>query len=136
MRLEPEQKLLATFSYTSLTDVVMLLLIFFLLSSSFIAEPTISVQLPKAESSDPKTEQTIAITLTEKGALYLNDAPVRLADLGKTLAQRLKESPDRAVQIRADKAVTLERAVQIVDIAKAAGATRFLIATEPPGSAR
>lgn len=136
MRLEPEQKLLATFSYTSLTDVVMLLLIFFLLSSSFIAEPTISVQLPKAESSDPKTEQTIAITLTEKGALYLNDAPVRLADLGKTLAQRLKESPDRAVQIRADKAVTLERAVQIVDIAKAAGATRFLIATEPPGPAR
>lgn len=136
MRLEPEQKLLATFSYTSLTDVVMLLLIFFLLSSSFISEPTISVQLPQAESSDPKTEQTIAITLTEKGALYLNDAPVRLADLGKTLAQRLKESPDRAVQIRADKAVTLERAVQIVDIAKAAGATRFLIATEPPGPAR
>jgi biopolymer transport protein ExbD len=136
MRLEPEQKLLATFSYTSLTDVVMLLLIFFLLSSSFIAEPTISVQLPKAESSDPKTEQTIAITLTDKGALYLNDAPVQLADLGKTLAQRLKESPDRAVQIRADKAVTLERAVQIVDIAKAAGATRFLIATEPPGPAR
>ncbi|MBP1691104.1 MAG: putative biopolymer transport protein related to ExbD [Bacteroidetes bacterium] len=136
MRLEPEQKLLATFSYTSLTDVVMLLLIFFLLSSSFISEPTISVQLPNAESSDPKTEQTIAITLTEKGALYLNDAPVRLADLGKTLAQRLKESPDRAVQIRADKAVTLERAVQIVDIAKAAGATRFLIATEPPGTRR
>ena len=133
MRLEPEQKLLATFSYTSLTDVVMLLLIFFLLSSSFISEPTISVQLPNAESSDPKTEQTIAITLTEKGAVYLNDAPVRLADLGKTLAQRLKESPDRAVQIRADKTVTLERAVQIVDIAKAAGATRFLIATEPPG---
>jgi biopolymer transport protein ExbD len=136
MRLEPEQKLLATFSYTSLTDVVMLLLIFFLLSSSFIAEPTISVQLPKAESSDPKTEQTIAITLTDKGALYLNDAPVRLADLGKALAQRLKDAPDRAVQIRADKAVTLERAVQIVDIAKAAGATRFLIATEPPGPAR
>lgn len=136
MRLEPEQKLLATFSYTSLTDVVMLLLIFFLLSSSFIAEPTISVQLPQAESSDPKTEQTIAITLTDKGALYLNDAPVRLADLKKTLAQRLKESPDRAVQIRADRAVTLERAVQIVDIAKAAGATRFLIATEPPGPAR
>jgi len=136
MRLEPEQKLLATFSYTSLTDVVMLLLIFFLLSSSFIAEPTISVQLPQAESSDPKTEQTIAITLTDKGTLYLNDAPVRLADLKKTLAQRLKESPDRAVQIRADKAVTLERAVQIVDIAKAAGATRFLIATEPPGPGR
>ena len=136
MRLEPEQKLLATFSYTSLTDVVMLLLIFFLLSSSFISDPTISVQLPNAESSDPKTEQTIAITLTEKGAVYLNDAPVRLADLGKTLAQRLKESPDRAVQIRADKTVTLERAVQIVDIAKAAGATRFLIATEPPGPRR
>ncbi len=136
MKLDPEQQLLATFSYTSLTDVVMLLLIFFLLSSSFIAEPSISVQLPKAESADPRTEQTITLTMTDKGAVYLNGAPVRLEQLGKSLESLFREFPDRTIQIRADKDVRLQETVRVIDIAKAAGASRFLIATEPAGTAR
>jgi biopolymer transport protein ExbD len=77
-----------------LTDVVMLLLIFFLLSSSFIAEPTISVQLRRP---NPRTrrQNKRCDYLDRKGALYLNDAPVRLADLGKALAKRLKKPRSR-----------------------------------------
>ncbi|HSQ77033.1 MAG TPA: biopolymer transporter ExbD [Bacteroidota bacterium] len=134
MRLDTEQHLIATFSYTSLTDVVMLLLIFFLLSSSFIAEPSIAVQLPDAETAEPKAEQTISLTLTDKGALYLNGAPVRFEDLKGTLAQALKEHPDRTVQIRADKDVRLQETVRVIDIAKSAGASKFMIATEPLGA--
>jgi len=131
MRLESEQHLIATFNFTSLTDVVMLLLIFFLLSSSFIAEPSIAVQLPDADTANPKSEQTISLTLTDKGALYLNGAPIQLADLKGMLGQQLKDHPDRAVQIRADRDVRLQETVRVIDIAKAAGASKFLIATEP-----
>jgi biopolymer transport protein ExbD len=133
MRLEPDQKLLSTFNFTSLTDIVMLLLIFFLLSSSFIAEPSIKIELPDAESGDPKTEQSISLTLTEKGALYFNGAPIRLEELKGMLATQLKVQPDRTVQIRADREVKLQETVRVIDIAKSAGVTRFMIATEPAG---
>ncbi len=136
MRLDPQQQLVATFSYTSLTDVVMLLLIFFLLSSSFIAEPSITVQLPDANTADPRVEQSIVITLTETGALYLNGASVSAAGLQTALKEGIRENPDRPVQIRADRDVTLQQTVRVIDIAKAAGATRFTIATEPAGAAR
>lgn len=133
MRLEPEQRLLATFNFTSLTDVVMLLLIFFLLSSSFIAEPALTVQLPDAESAEPGAERTIVVTLTDSGAVYLDNALVHPDSVQWALAERVKAHPDRAVQIRADRDVRLQQTVRVIDAAKAAGALRFMIATEPAG---
>ena len=131
MQLKPRQEVLATFNYTSLTDVVMLLLIFFLLSSSFMAEPGIRVQLPRAETGDQKTEQVLTITLTHKGKVYLNSAETTLERLQQEVSAALQNAPDRVVQIRADKEVTLQNTVRVIDLAKAAGAVRFMIATEP-----
>jgi biopolymer transport protein ExbD len=130
MQLKPRQELLATFSYTSLTDVVMLLLIFFLLSSSFMAEPGIKVQLPRAETGEQKTEQVLTVTLTHQGKVYLNSAETSLERLQQEVAAALQNAPDRVVQIRADKEVTLQNTVRVIDLAKAAGAVRFMIATE------
>ena len=73
------------------------------------------------------------ITMTEKGALYLNNAPVRLEHLTSALLPEVQSTPDRAIQIRADKNVSLRATVQVMDAAKAAGAKRFVIATEPAG---
>ncbi len=130
MQLKPRQELLATFNYTSLTDVVMLLLIFFLLSSSFMAEPGIKVQLPRAETGEQKTEQVVTVTLTNQGKVYLNSAETSFERLQQEVAAALKDAPDRVVQIRADKDVTLQNTVRVIDLAKAAGAVRFMIATE------
>jgi biopolymer transport protein ExbD len=131
MQLKPQQAILATFNYTSLTDVVMLLLIFFLLSSSFMTEPGIRVQLPRAQTGEQKTEQVLTITLTNKGKVYLNSAETTLERLQQEVSTALQSAPDRVVQIRADKEVTLQNTVRVIDLAKAAGAVRFMIATEP-----
>jgi biopolymer transport protein ExbD len=131
MQLKPRQELLATFNYTSLTDVVMLLLIFFLLSSSFMAEPGIKVQLPRAETGEQKTGQVLTITLTNHGKVFLNSAETKLDRLQQEITAALQKTPDRVVQIRADKDVTLQNTVRVIDLAKAAGADRFMIATEP-----
>ncbi len=134
MRLHQENKLLTNFSVSSLTDIVMLLLIFFLLSSSFVAQPGIKVQLPKAETRETPDEMNISITLTEKGQLFLNAERVTLDNLGQKVAQAIRKGKDRVVVIRADKAVTLQSTVQVIDIAKGAGASRFMIATNPVNS--
>ena len=131
MRLSQENKLLTNFSVSSLTDIVMLLLIFFLLSSSFVTQPGIKVQLPKAETGETPHDQNITITITEKGQLFLNSKQVTLETLGQRLDAALRANKDRVVVIRADKSVTLQNTVQVIDIAKAVGANRFMIATSP-----
>ena len=131
MRFESENKLLTNFSVSSLTDIVMLLLIFFLLSSSFVIQPGIKVQLPRAETGETQTDKNLTVTITEKGQLFLNNEQVTLDNLGQKLRGALSNDRDKVVVIKADKTVTLQNTVQVIDIAKAVGATRFMIATVP-----
>jgi biopolymer transport protein ExbD len=131
MKLRTENRLLSMFSVSSLTDVVMLLLIFFLLSSSFVTSPGIKVQLPRAETGDPQSDKNVTVTLTDKGGLFVGAEQVTLENLGQKLAGALHSDLDKIVIIRADKEVTLQNTVQVIDIAKAVGANRFMIATQP-----
>jgi biopolymer transport protein ExbD len=131
MRFQTENELLAQFNQTSLTDVILQLLIFFLLSSSYVLTPGIKIQVPKAVTGETGTEQSVVITLTEKGTIYLNADRVPLDDLGPRLHMLLSAAKDRVVIVRADRNTNLQSTINVIDIAKAAGATRFMIATEP-----
>ena len=124
-------KPLAVFSHSSLTDIVFLLLIFFLLSSSFVIQSGIKVQLPKSATGEQETKSQIIITVTEKGLIFLNDRQVTTETLGAQLAPLIGEDRDKIVIIKADQTVSLQSAVQVMDIAKGVGALRLLIATQP-----
>ena len=134
MKFRPESKLLTNFSVSSLTDIVMLLLIFFLLSSSFVVSPGIKVQLPRAETGETPNDRNVTISVTEKGKLYLNAGQVTLETLGQKLSAALGGDAQMLVVINADRNVTLQRTVQVIDIAKGVGAQRFMIATQPQGA--
>jgi len=129
MKFETENKFLNTFSFSSLTDIVLLLLIFFLLSSSFIIQPGIKIQLPRTQTAAVHSEKSIYVTVTRAGSIYLNDNQISLGKLGAELRRFLVSGEKQVVVIRADKEVKLDLAVQVMDICKAAGAERFLIAT-------
>jgi biopolymer transport protein ExbD len=131
MRFRAEQKLLTMFSFSSLTDIVLLLLIFFLLSSSFIVQPGIKVQLPKAEAAEINDQRGINLTLTAAGKIFLNGRSITLKALGPALSEALARGKDQIVIINADRNVSLQSTVQVMDVAKGVGASRFMIATEP-----
>lgn len=131
MSLQTNKKRLLLFSAISLTDIVLLLLIFFLLSSSFIVQPGIKVNLPKAATGAPDEAKQILISITAKQQIYLNEKIVSKANLGARLRTLLAAAPDKLVVIRADRDLSLQEAVEVIDIAKLAGAQRFMIATEP-----
>jgi biopolymer transport protein ExbD len=131
MKFTRENRLLAQFNFTSLTDVVLQLLIFFLLSSSFVVSPGIKVEVPKAVTGETGTEQSVVITLTEKGELFVNADRSTMEDVGPRLAALLQGNFERVVVVRADRNVTLQSTIEVIDIAKAVGARRFMIATEP-----
>lgn len=131
MKFSPENKTLAAFNFTSLTDVVMQLLIFFLLSSSFVIQPGIKVQVPKAETGESAKDKSVTVTLTERGLLFVNSEQVTMETLGQKLSSALQNEQDRVVVINADKSVTLQNTVRVIDVAKGIGASRFMIATQP-----
>ncbi len=134
MKLKMENKMLTNFSISSLTDIVMLLLIFFLLSSSFVTSSGIKVQLPRAETGEAVDDQNITLSLTEKGHLYVNSERVTLNTLGAKLSAAMNNDHNKVIVVSADKSVTLQSTVQVIDIAKSIGANRFLIATQRSSS--
>lgn len=131
MTFKSESKLLDIFNFSSLTDIVLLLMIFFLLSSSFVMQTGIKVQLPKAETGEPQSAKNVIITLTDAGTLYLNGEQLDLSTLGSRLASMIGREKEQVVIIKADKTVSLQSTVEVIDVAKAVGAAKFMIATAP-----
>lgn len=122
----------STLDMTPLVDVVFNLLIFFMLSTTFVTTPGIKINLPEASSKELKVqEKEVRIALTRKGKIYLNRKLVTLDDVRKTLKQKARINPKMLVIIQADEQVTHGKVVQIMDIAKTAGLNRLAIATRP-----
>jgi biopolymer transport protein ExbD len=118
-------------SITPLVDTMLTLLIFVLLLGAFAIQPGIRVRLPEAASKEEEPKQDLVLILTHDNRLYLNDDPLQLGELGARLQERLRDRHDGVVIIRADKDVLHGRVVEVMDIAKGAGAVRLAIATEP-----
>ena len=118
-------------SITPLVDTMLTLLIFVLLLGAFAIQPGIRVRLPEAASKEEEPKQDLVLILTRDNRLYLNDDPLQLAELGARLQEHLRNRTDGVVIIKADKDVLHGRVVEVMDIAKGAGAVRLAIATEP-----
>ncbi len=132
MDLEPERKPIFAFSAIGLTDIVLLLLIFFLLSSTYILQPGIKVELPEAQVVETVEREVLTLTIPLSGGVYLNDERVSIGELPARLKQELANSADKDIILRADEEIPFRRAVEIMDIARRVGAGRFLIATRTP----
>lgn len=115
---------------TSLIDIVFLLLIYFLLTTNFMVDEGIQIKLPQAKASKPQIEEAITVYVDKGGRSYLNNAEIIPADLFNRLKKLLSEKQDKLVVIRADRNVILNKAVKVMDMAKAAGAERLCLATE------
>jgi len=122
---------LTTFNSISLTDIIFLLLVFFLLSSSFVLQPGVKVQLPTTTTTDISSEKSVVVSVTKEGAIYLNDNLVNKIELGAQLRQMVLDVGNPILVLRADKDVTIENLVEIMDISKTAGGEKFVIATTP-----
>ena len=115
---------------TALIDIVFLLLIYFLLTTNFMVDEGIKIKLPQAKASAPQTEQEITVYVDRKGRAFLRNQEVPLGNLFERLKEMIGGQEDRLVVIRADRGVILNKAVKVMDVAKAAGAGRLCLATE------
>lgn len=114
-----------------LIDVILLLLIFFMISSTFVVQPGIRINLPKASLAERKEIEDVTLILTENEILYLNNEKVAFSNLWGKLVDAFRRRPDFMLVIKADKEVPHGRVVEVMDIAKQAGVSRLAIATLP-----
>ncbi len=113
-----------------LIDVIFLLLIFFMLTSSYIFQPGIKINLPKAVTSEVIEEKNLIITVNAEDLIYLNNRLVSLKQLKSNLEKAAKD--DRPLLIRADRKASLGKVVQIWDMCRETGLTQINIATNQP----
>lgn len=130
MKFESETKLLTAFNYSSLTDIVMLLLIFFLLTSQFVITTGVQVKLPKSETSEPVNENQFIVTITKTNDIYFGSEKISLGELADKIIKSPEQQRERNLVIKADKEVPIEILIKVIDIAKSSGVNKFTIATE------
>jgi biopolymer transport protein ExbD len=115
---------------TALIDIVFLLLIYFLLTTNFLAEEGIQVNLPRATSAAPREVEEMAVLVDSDGAVHVGGHPVALGELFQAVQERLASDPETVVMVKADRSLVLDRVVQVMDVIKEAGASRLRLATE------
>jgi len=110
-----------------LIDCIFLLLIFFLLTSNFIFQPGIKINLPKAVTSEVVQDNTLVITVTSDNRFYLNEAPITFVELKSKLKNI--SGKQKPILIKADRDVELGKVVNIWDFCRDIGVTQINIAT-------
>ena len=121
------KKPLKVFGMAGLADIVLLLLIFFLLTSNFIPQFGIQVNLPQADAAAPNEPNHVSVAITAEGRYYVDGNQVARENLLTAVTEA--QGTKTALVIRADKEATIDQFTAVAAIAKATG-LRVLMATD------
>ncbi len=124
--------IMAEINITPLTDIFLVLLIIFMVTSVAMVQSGAEINLPEVQETDSEPRQ-IVITVTPQKEIFVNARPVTMADLEVALKQQVTAKPDVPVVLEGDKDVILGEAVKILSIAQRAGATQVAIAARQAG---
>jgi len=115
VKMEP----LSMFSQSGLTDIILLLLIFFLLTSSFVTNFGIRVNVPQAESSVTNNAQQISVAITAEGEFFVDGEQAASGNLSNAIRQAYQNKPSASLVVRADRDARVDDAVRVMNIGQA-----------------
>ncbi len=113
----------------SLVDVLFLLLIFFMVTSAFVEQPNIKLELPAARHSEVSKVERTVLTISRDGQLFLKEMPVDKQNLEKELRRLMLDTGDEVLVLKADKMVPYGDVVDVMDCAKGAGFKKVVAPT-------
>jgi len=132
---EDNSDIIAEINITPLTDIFLVLLIIFMITSSAIVESGGKVNLPSAVKTQSEPRGT-TVTITPNHEIYVNQKKVNEANLENALTEVFNTSPEKIVILRGDREVLLGEAVRVLSIVKKAGASEIAIAAEAEKKSR
>jgi len=116
MALRSKNKVSAAFSMSSMTDIVFLLLIFFMLTSTLVTTNALDLVLPNSTAQTVK-KQRVSVSINENFEYFINKEVVELKYIEAQLINKLAGQDEQVVVLRVDKTVPIEYAVEVMDIA-------------------
>ncbi len=130
MKFISRKKKKSIINITSLIDVLFLLLIFLMVSSSFLKEQGIKLDLPETGKTVLVEKKKFTLFVRKDGQLYLNEKKITLESLEKTLKKNLQKIKDESLILKGDKKIEYGRVVKIMEIVKKSGIKRLIIGTK------
>ena len=128
--LRPARRRRPVLNVTSLIDVLFLLLIFLMVSSTFVESPALELDLPSASESENTRLDTLTITVDRQGRIYLGSEVSDLQRLERDVAEALRETPELVVNLKADREVGYGVVIATVDVLRKIGVRRLTALTE------
>ena len=116
MNLRGRNKVNPNFNMSSMTDIVFLLLIFFMLTSTLVTVSAIDVLLPKA-GGKTENKTSVAVTITKKSVFYIDKEKTSSANLERKLLNKVGADKKKTIVIRGDKDVPYKNVMKVIDIA-------------------
>ncbi len=116
MNLRGRNKVDPTFNMSSMTDIVFLLLIFFMLTSTLVTVSAIDVLLPKA-GGKTENKTSVAVTITNKSLFYIDKTKVSATNLEREILKQVGTDKKKTIVIRGDKEVAYKNVMKVIDIA-------------------
>jgi len=129
MGLETRNKVSPMFNMSSLTDIIFLLLIFFMLTSTLVSPNALKLLLPSS-NSQTLAKQTVSVSITKDLKYYLDKKRVTLEELSINLQDKFGEIDDATIVLNADKSVPVDNVVQVMNIANELD-LKMILATKP-----
>ena len=129
MALKSRNKVSPNFNMSSMTDIVFLLLIFFMLTSTLVSPNALKLLLPNSKSKTLE-KQTISVSINKDLDFYINENQVIESNLENELKQILSQQQEPAIIPHADKTVDIEHVVKVMDIAYR-NKYKIVLATKP-----
>ena len=116
MDLRSRNKIDPSFNMSSMTDIVFLLLIFFMLTSTLVTVNALDIILPKAQGKTENKKST-SVSITKKLDFYVDKEKVKESELENYLLKKFKDAENPTLVLRAEEGVPIEKAVKVLDIA-------------------
>ncbi|WP_209319832.1 ExbD/TolR family protein [Ancylomarina longa] len=117
MALKTRNKVNANFSMSSMTDIVFLLLIFFMVTSTLISPNALKLLLPKS-SNQTAAKPITSVSIDKNYNFYIETTPVPFSQLENKLQRKLAREKDATISLHVDKSVPMEQVVKVMNIAK------------------
>lgn len=114
---------------TSLIDVLFLLLIFFMISSTFVEQPGMKLELPETKSATTEKIKELILEINSDGGMILNQQTVMIENLEENFKKLMPSLEEKSLVLKADKNVPHGTVVKVMDLAKLSGLEKLIIAT-------
>jgi len=122
----------AVIDMTPMLDVVFIMLIFFIVTASFVKESGIDVNRPDAATAVKKNRANILVAISDKGEIWINKRQVDVRAVQANIERLYAENPQGTVVIQADKKATTDVLIKVMDASRAAGIEDVAIAAQEP----